>query len=132
EALERLEKIDTLVIDKTGTLTEGRPAVTAIRTAGHWTENEVLLLAASLERSSEHPLAEAILRAAQDRQLDLQSADDFDSPIGRGVTGTIAGQRVVLGGPRIMAEQNIDTTALNDAAEAMRAEGATAIFTSVD
>ena len=132
EALERLEKIDTLVIDKTGTLTEGRPAVTDIMTVDEWEENEVLRLAASLERGSEHPLADAILRAAKDRKLNLESATDFDSPVGRGVTGTVGGRHIILGGTRIMAEQKIDTTMLNAAAEAMRAEGATAIFASVD
>lgn len=132
EALERLEKIDTLVVDKTGTLTEGRPAVTAIRTANGWEENDLLRLAASLERGSEHPLADAILRAAKDHKLDLETATNFDSPVGRGVTGTVAGKRLVLGGPRIMAEQKVDTTALDDAAEAVRAEGATAIFVSSD
>jgi Cu+-exporting ATPase len=132
EALERFEKIDTLVVDKTGTLTEGRPAVTGIRTISGWDENEILRLAASLERGSEHPLADAILRAAQDRKLALEQASDFDSPVGRGVTGTVSGKHILLGGPRFMAEQKIDTAALNEAAEAMRAEGATAIFASVD
>lgn len=132
EALERLEKIDTLVVDKTGTLTEGRPAVTGIKTVGEWKEDEVLRLAASLERGSEHPLADAIVRAAKDRQLDLETAVDFDSPVGLGVTGTVGGKHIVLGGPRIMTEQKIDTTLLNNAAEAMRVEGATAIFASVD
>ena len=132
EALERLEKIDTLVVDKTGTLTEGRPAVTDIMTVDEWEENEVLRLAASLERGSEHPLADAILRAAKDRKLNLESATDFDSPVGRGVTGTVGGKHIILGGTRIMAEQEIDTTMLNAAAEAMRAQGATAIFASVD
>lgn len=132
EALERLEKIDTLVVDKTGTLTEGRPAVTGIKTVGDWQADEVLRLAASLERGSEHPLADAILRAAKDRKLDLETAADFDSPVGRGVTGTVGSKHIILGGPRIMAEQKIDTTALDDAAEAMRSEGATAIFASVD
>jgi len=132
EALERLEKIDTLVVDKTGTLTEGKPAVIDIMTVDEWEENEVLHLAASLERGSEHPLADAILRAAKDRKLNLESATDFDSPVGRGVTGTVGGKCIILGGPRIMTEQKIDTMALNDAAEAMRSEGATAIFISID
>nr|WP_219895690.1 heavy metal translocating P-type ATPase [Aquisediminimonas profunda] len=132
EALERFEKIDTLVVDKTGTLTEGRPAVTGIRTANGWEENEVLRLAASLERGSEHPLGEAIVRAGQERKLELETVEDFDSPVGRGVTGRVSGKKVLLGGPRFMAEQKIDTADLNEAAEAMRAEGATAIFASVD
>ncbi len=120
------------MVDKTGTLTEGRPAVTDIRTAGGIEENALLALAASLERGSEHPLADAILRAAQARGLVLEQASDFDSPVGRGVTGTISGRHVVLGGPRFMAEQHVDTSALDAAAEAMRGEGATAIFCGVD
>jgi P-type E1-E2 ATPase len=91
-----------------------------------------LRLAASVERGSEHPLADAILRAAQERKLALEQASNFDSPVGRGVTGTVSGKHILLGGPRFMAEQKIDTTALNEVAEAMRAEGATAIFASVD
>ncbi|CAN5300424.1 heavy metal translocating P-type ATPase [soil metagenome] len=132
EALERFEKIDTLVVDKTGTLTEGRPAVTGIRTVRGWDENELLRLAASLERGSEHPLADAILRVAQGRKLALGPMGDFDSPVGRGVTGTVSGKHVLLGGPRFMTERKIDTAELDAAAEAMRAEGATAIFASVD
>ena len=132
EALERFEKIDTLVIDKTGTLTEGRPAVIGIRTAKGWTEEDVLRLAASLERGSEHPLGDAILRAAQDRKLALSEVSDFDSPVGRGVTGVVGGKHVLLGGPRYMAEQKIDTATLDGEAESMRSQGATAIFASVD
>src|SRR5438477_10411934 len=98
EALERFEKIDTLVVDKTGTLTEGRPAVTAIKTVGEVGEAELLRLAASLERGSEHPLADAILRAAKERGLTLSEAKDFDSPVGKGVLGVIDGKRVSLGG----------------------------------
>jgi Cu+-exporting ATPase len=132
EALERFEKIDTLVFDKTGTLTEGRPAVTAIRTAGSHDEAELLRLAASLERGSEHPLAEAILRAAKDRGLTLSEAADFDSPVGKGVLGKVDGRRVALGGPPLMRELSVDTSPLADAAEALRREGATAIFAAVD
>ncbi len=120
------------MVDKTGTLTEGRPAVVGIRTVAGWDEAQLLQLAASLERGSEHPLADAILRAAQQRGLALDQAEEFDSPVGRGVIGTIAGRRVALGGPRFMADQQVDTTALDREAEAMRAEGATAIFASVD
>jgi len=132
EALERLEKIDTLVFDKTGTLTEGRPAVTAIKTAPGVNEGEVLRLAASLERGSEHPLADAILRAAKDRSLTLSEATDFDSPVGRGVLGVVDGKRVVLGGPPLMAEQGIETGSLAADADAMRKDGATAIFVAVE
>ncbi|MBS0360773.1 MAG: heavy metal translocating P-type ATPase, partial [Proteobacteria bacterium] len=123
EALERFEKIDTLVIDKTGTLTEGRPAVTAIAAASGFDETELLRLAASLERGSEHPLADAILRAAKDRNLTLSEAQDFDSPVGKGVLGTVDGKRIVLGGARLMAEQGVDMGPLESQAERLRSEG---------
>ena len=132
EALERFEKIDTLVFDKTGTLTEGRPAVTSIRCAPGQDEGELLRLAASLERGSEHPLADAILRAAKDRGLVLSEAAGFDSPIGKGVLGTVDGKRIVLGGTRLMAEQGVDIEGLQADAEAMGEEGATAIFAGID
>jgi Cu+-exporting ATPase len=132
EALERFEKIDTLVVDKTGTLTEGRPAVSAVLPIAGLAEAELLRLAASLERASEHPLADAILRAAQARGLTLSEAADFDSPAGKGVVGTVEGRRVVLGGARLMAEQGIDVAPLEAEAERQRAEGATAIFAALD
>jgi Cu+-exporting ATPase len=132
EALERFEKIDTLVVDKTGTLTEGRPAVTAILPVGGIKEAELLRLAASLERGSEHPLADAILRAARDRGLALSPATDFDSPVGKGVLGVVDGRAIVLGGARLMAEQGVDMGALQSQAEALRAEGTTTIFATAD
>jgi Cu+-exporting ATPase len=132
ESLERFEKIDTLVVDKTGTLTEGRPAVTAILTAPGVDEAELLRLAASLERGSEHPLADAILRAAKEKGLTLSEASGFDSPVGEGVLGTVDGRAVALGGARLMAGQGVDTSALDGDAEALRREGATAIFAAVD
>jgi Cu+-exporting ATPase len=132
EALERFEKIDTLVIDKTGTLTEGRPAVITIRPAAGFDEAELLRLVASLERGSEHPLADAVLRAAKDRNLTLSEATDFDSPVGKGVLGTVEGRRLVLGGARLMTEQGVDMGPLEAEAEALRREGATAIFATVD
>jgi len=132
EALERFETIDTLVIDKTGTLTEGRPAVTVIQPAQGMDEAELLRLAASLERGSEHPLADAILRAAKDRGLVLSEATQFDSPVGRGVLGTVDGRKIVLGGARIMGEQGVDLTPWNARAEALQAEGTTVIFALVD
>ncbi|HEY0436011.1 MAG TPA: copper-translocating P-type ATPase [Phenylobacterium sp.] len=132
EALERFEKVDTLVIDKTGTLTEGRPAVVAIRPASGFDEAELLRLAASLERGSEHPLADAILRAAKDRGLRLSDAQDFDSPVGKGVTGSVDGRRIVLGGTRLMAEQGTDLAALEAEADALRQDGATVIFATAD
>ena len=132
EALERFEKIDTLVFDKTGTLTEGRPSVTAIQTAPGVDETELLRLAASLERGSEHPLADAILRAATDRGLTLSEATAFDSPVGRGVLGVVDAKRVVIGGAPLMAEQGIDAGLLAADADAVRKQGATAIFVAVD
>jgi Cu+-exporting ATPase len=132
EALERFEKIDTLVVDKTGTLTEGRPAVTAIRPTAGQDETELLRLAASLERGSEHPLADAIVRAAADRGLTLSEPTAFDSPVGRGVTGQVDGRRLALGSGAFLAEQGVNTSELDAEAEALRADGATAIFASLD
>lgn len=132
EALERLESIDTLVVDKTGTLTEGRPAVTAVRLAAGFEANEVLRLSASLERGSEHPLADAILRAARERNLPLSEPLGFDSPIGKGVLGSVDGRAVALGSGSFMQEQGVDIHALDQQAEDLRAAGATAIFVGID
>ncbi|MGH7026945.1 heavy metal translocating P-type ATPase [Brevundimonas sp.] len=132
EALERFEKVDTLVLDKTGTLTEGRPSVTAIRPADGFDEGELLSLSASLERGSEHPLADAIVRAAADRNLTLSEARDFDSPVGRGVTGVVDHRRLVLGNARYLKEVGVDVATLEVEAEALREDGATAIFVAVD
>ncbi|HEX7886067.1 MAG TPA: heavy metal translocating P-type ATPase [Phenylobacterium sp.] len=132
EALERFEKIDTLVIDKTGTLTEGRPAVTAIKPAPGHDEAEVLRLAASLERASEHPLADAIVRAAADRRLTLSQPSEFDSPVGKGVLGLVEGRRLAIGSGKFLKEQGVETSALDAEADALRVDGATAIFMAVD
>ena len=132
EALERFEKVDTLVVDKTGTLTEGRPSVTAIQPVAGFDEAELLRLSASLERGSEHPLGDAIVQAAKDRSLTLSEAGEFDSPVGRGVTGLVDGRRVVLGNSRYLGELEIDVSALEAGAEALRHDGATAIFVAVD
>jgi P-type Cu+ transporter len=132
EALERFEHIDTLVVDKTGTLTEGRPAVTAIRTVPGVGEDEALRLAASLERGSEHPLADAIVRAAKARELRLSEPREFDSPVGKGVTGSVDDRRIVLGSGKFLTEQGIDISALDAEAETLRADGATAIFMALD
>jgi Cu+-exporting ATPase len=132
EALERFEKVDTLVLDKTGTLTEGRPSVTAIRPAAGFDEVELLRLSASLERGSEHPLADAVVRAASDRNLVLSEASEFDSPVGRGVTGMVDGRRVALGNGRYLREIGVDVAPLDAEAEALRRDGATAIFVAVD
>jgi Cu+-exporting ATPase len=133
EALERMEKIDTLVIDKTGTLTEGKPKVVAVRPAPGFDEAQVLKLAASVERGSEHPLAAAILAAAAGRKLKLAPASDFDSPAGKGVTGTVEGKKkVALGNARFLSELSIDASSLCEEAEHLRGDGATAIFLAVD
>ena len=132
EALERLEKVDTLVIDKTGTLTEGKPSVVAIRTVAGIEENELLRLTASLERSSEHPLAAAIVRSANERGLSLAPVENFDSPVGKGVTGSVDGRKLVIGNLRIMTEAGIDTSSLDKIADELRREGATAIFVAID
>lgn len=132
EALERMEKIDTIVIDKTGTLTEGKPRVTAIRAAGNIGENELLRLAASLEQGSEHPLAAAIVAAARERSIVLAKATGFDSPAGKGVLGDVDGHRIVLGNTRFLAELNIDTRVLEAQADELRQHGATVIFVAID
>ncbi len=132
EELERMEKVDTLVVDKTGTLTEGRPSVVVIKTAGGIAEAELLRLTASLERSSEHPLAAAIVRAAHDRTLALVQPSSFDSPVGKGVIGEVEGRKLIIGNQRIMSEGGIDTANLDAAADDMRKDGATAIFVAID
>lgn len=131
EALEHFEKVDTLVLDKTGTLTEGKPAVVAIQTNG-MEEPELLRLAASLENRSEHPLALAIVAAAKDRGVALVEPSEFDSPTGKGVIGVVESKRLVLGAERYLSELSIDATPLHSAAETMRSDGATAIYVAVD
>ncbi|HET7384945.1 MAG TPA: heavy metal translocating P-type ATPase [Pseudolabrys sp.] len=132
EALERMEKIDTLVIDKTGTLTEGKPKVVAVSCASGFDEAQVLQLAASVERGSEHPLAAAIVAAAAERKLELSPAGDFNALSGKGVVGTVDGKRLALGNVRFLGELNIDTSAIAAEAERLRADGATAIFLAVN
>ena len=132
EALERMEKVDTLVVDKTGTLTEGRPSVTAVVPATGFSEAELLALSASVERASEHPLALAVVKAAEARGLSLKPVTDFDSPTGKGAVGTVDGRRVVLGNGTFLREEGIDPTALDAEADRLREDGATAIFAAVD
>jgi P-type Cu+ transporter len=132
EALERLEKVDTLVVDKTGTLTEGRPRVVAITPATGLSRDEILGLAASLERSSEHPLAAAIVDAARERAVPLQEPAEFASLTGKGVTGFVGGQRVALGNARLMADLGVDPGDLAGKADEFRRDGATALFLAVD
>jgi Cu+-exporting ATPase len=132
EALERLEKVDTLVVDKTGTLTEGKPRVVAVVPAPSFASDDVLRLAASLERSSEHPLAAAIVAAAKDKGLVLSEAADFDAPAGKGVRGAVEGRAVSLGTEGFLAESGVDSRAIAAAAEPLRRDGATAIFVAID
>jgi Cu+-exporting ATPase len=132
EALERMEKVDTLVVDKTGTLTEGQPKVVAIVAAAGFDEREILRLAASVERSSEHPLAEAIVRSAKERNLDLGRVSEFDSPTGKGATGKVDGKSVLLGNSKYLAALAVDTTSLEVDGERLRSDGATVINIAVD
>ncbi|MBR0967194.1 heavy metal translocating P-type ATPase [Bradyrhizobium diazoefficiens] len=132
EALERMEKVDTLVVDKTGTLTEGRPKVVSIVPAEGFDEAEILKLAASVERSSEHPLGDAIVRAAEERNLPLADVQEFDSPTGKGVTGKVAGKAVLLGNANFLTSSHIDTRPLEEQAERLRGDGATVINIAVD
>jgi len=132
EALERMEKVDTLVLDKTGTLTEGRPKVVHIAPTNGFSADDVLRKLASVERASEHPLAMAIVLDAQERELDLSPVTDFDSPVGKGVVGTVEGHVVVSGSAKFLAEHGIDIEALATAAEGQRQKAATVIFVGVD
>ncbi len=132
EALERMERVNTLVIDKTGTLTEGKPKVVAILAASGFDEREVLRLAASVERASEHPLAHAIVAAARERDLALGEPEEVDFPIGRGIIGRVEGRRIALGNGRFLQEQGADASALEAGAAALRRSGATIIFAAID
>jgi Cu+-exporting ATPase len=132
EALEHMEKIDTLVVDKTGTLTEGKPAVTALIPASGFSEAEVLRLAASVERASEHPLAVAIVAAAEKQGIATAPVSAFDSPTGKGAFGTVEGRKVVLGNAAFLKEHGADVSALAAQADKLREDGATAIFAGVD
>jgi Cu+-exporting ATPase len=132
EALERLEKIDTLVVDKTGTLTEGRPVVTQIVAASGFEPTEILRLAAGVEMASEHPLAMAIVEDANKRQLKIPPVAGFDSPTGRGAFGLVEGKRVVLGNALFLDAEGIATGSLAERADALRKDGATVIFVGID
>jgi P-type Cu+ transporter len=132
EALERFERVDTIVTDKTGTLTEGKPKMIALKAADGFSEADVLRLAASLERGSQHPLGAAIVKAAEERGLPLKDAKNFDAPAGKGVTGDADGHRVIIGNLRIMQEAGIGPGPLEAEAGRLRGEGATAIFIAID
>ncbi|THU05064.1 heavy metal translocating P-type ATPase [Lampropedia puyangensis] len=132
EALERMEKVDTLVVDKTGTLTEGKPAVTHIDAAEGFTQDAILRWAAAVEKASEHPLALAIVAAAQAQGLEIPTVSHFDSPTGKGALGIVQERRIVLGNAAFLAEYGINTAALAKQADALREDGATAIYIGVD
>ena len=132
EALEVMEKVDTLVVDKTGTLTEGKPQLVGVQAAQGFHEDELLRLAASLERASEHPLAQAIVRGAEEKNLVLTPADHFESVTGQGVTGTVDGRSVALGNRKLLETLSVGPGGLSTAAESGRAQGQTVMFVAVD
>ncbi len=132
EALEAFEKVDTLVVDKTGTLTEGRPSLAVVEAAAGWQEADVLRLAASVEQGSEHPLAAAIVAGARAHSLALEAASAFESVTGKGVVGTVAGRKVLLGNRSLLDDAGIDASTLIDRAESLRADGQTVMFVAID
>ncbi|WP_082591828.1 heavy metal translocating P-type ATPase [Terrabacter sp. Soil810] len=132
EALERMEKVDTLVVDKTGTLTQGRPSVTHVTAADGVDEKEVLRFAAGVERASEHPLGLAVVRAATEAGLNVPDVADFDAPVGKGVTGRADGRRVLVGSQGFLAEHDVDTAGLDAEADRLRADGASVVYVALD
>jgi heavy metal translocating P-type ATPase len=132
EALEIMEKVDTLVVDKTGTLTEGKPSLTRVVPATGFDEEQLLRLAAGVERASEHPLGHAVVNAATDAGLTIPDVSDFDAPSGKGVMGTVEGHRILLGSATFLTSHSIDTSALAEEGDRLRADGATVIFVSVE
>ncbi|MER8828413.1 heavy metal translocating P-type ATPase [Mesorhizobium sp. M0938] len=131
EALERFASVDTLIVDKTGTLTEGRPSLTDVVAAEGTTEDDLLALAAGLEKGSEHPLAEAIVEGARERGVEIPDAGGFEAVTGKGVSGTVSGKKVALGNAAMMADLGIDIASVSSSAEALQAEGKTAMFVAV-
>jgi Cu+-exporting ATPase len=132
EALEIFEKVDTLVVDKTGTLTEGKPRLVTVEPADGWSESDLLKHAASLERASEHPLAEAIVQGARERDVSPSDVQDFNSVTGKGVTGKLDGKSIALGNQGLFDDQGIDMGELAGRAEELRAKGQTVVFIAVD
>ena len=132
EALEVLEKVDTLVVDKTGTLTEGKPRLVTVEPAEGFQDEQVLRWAGSLERASEHPLAAAIVQGAQERGVSLVAVEGFASVTGQGVTGTVEGRKAVLGNSRLLADQQVDVGELSSRIEGLRAEGQTVMYLAID
>jgi Cu+-exporting ATPase len=127
-----MERVDTLIVDKTGTLTEGRPQLVSVQTSNDFTEDMLLRLTASLERASEHPLAEAIVRGAKDREIGLADTDQFESITGQGVTGIVDGHSVALGNIKMMQSQGVDFEDLSTMAEAERAQGQTVMLVAIN
>ncbi|MDT8376748.1 MAG: heavy metal translocating P-type ATPase [Mariprofundaceae bacterium] len=132
EALEIMEKVNTIVVDKTGTLTEGKPALTTIQAVGDVTEDEIMVLAASIERSSEHPLAEAVVAGAKERNLDLQSVEEFTAVTGKGVSARMGGKALLLGNAKLMQENGIDITDVASTVEKHQHSGETVMYLAVD
>ena len=132
EALERMERVNTLVVDKTGTLTEGKPSVVAITPAQGISEHELLRLAVSVEQASEHPLALAIVKAAKERGITPAPVSEFDSPAGKGAVGVIEGRRIALGNAAFLKELDVSIGSLEAEAERLRQDGATALFAAID
>ena len=132
EAIETLRKVNTLVVDKTGTLTEGRPKLVEVVPASGFDENKLLKLAASLEKGSEHPLAEAIIKGAEERDIELSQATNFESITGKGVTGTVEGRKVYLGNNKLLDDFSIDSKEMTNHSETMRQQGKTIMFVAVD
>jgi len=132
EALERFEKVDTLVVDKTGTLTEGKPSVVGITSVGAYADAGLLRLAAAVEKVSEHPLAQAIVGAAMTRGIDIPSVDGFDSPTGKGALGTVEGHRVLIGNAAFLGSEGVDIALASAGADEARRGGATVVFVAVD
>ncbi len=132
EAIERLREVDTLIVDKTGTLTEGKPAFHSVAALGESSDDEVLLIAASLDRGSEHPLARAIVEEAERRQLSLSRAEGFESASGIGVRGSVDGRKVALGNTALMDEESVDWREMANKAEALREQGASVMYLAVD
>lgn len=132
EALERMAKVDTLIVDKTGTLTEGKPKLTDVNALGDETEETILSLAAALEKGSEHPLAEAIVEGAKERGIKVGNAENFEAVTGKGVSGTVSGHAVALGNTAMMRDMSLDTSAAEEAADVLRSEGKTAMFVAIE
>ena len=132
EAIETMRLVDTLVVDKTGTLTEGKPQLTDVVTIDDWEENGLLELAASLEKNSEHPLAEAIVSGAEEKGVELSASEDFQSQTGKGVSGKVNGRQILLGNKRLLESFDVSSNELDDRAEELRSQGKTAMYVAVD